>query len=155
MPRIKRITERLLNRRRACQDSIYVFNAVFPQGAAITFSNVFKALRRGLEVRWVAQRFLGEGQLELYNKGEDELDKRRDAEMRKLNKLKRCGEKRKEATLEEYDRRGAKLFMKAWRGKLKSTHKGLEREAQVHAVEPPTATINRLERAGFCDNQFH
>src|SRR5271157_897748 len=50
-----KITVSLLERLRACDSQVELFEKVFPKGCAITERNTLKALQKGLSVDWLLQ----------------------------------------------------------------------------------------------------
>lgn len=54
-----KIDVKFLARHKACKEEKDIFKRVFPVGATVTRKNILKALDKGLNLYWFAEKFLG------------------------------------------------------------------------------------------------
>lgn len=53
---VKRVTVKWLEKMKACNQQVQLFEELFPKGAAFTRANLIKAAKGGLDIRWFACR---------------------------------------------------------------------------------------------------
>jgi hypothetical protein len=53
-----KITAKMLQKQGACQEQVDLFRKEWPQGAVVNKKNALRAVELGLDIRWVAVKFL-------------------------------------------------------------------------------------------------